>query len=193
MRFELPPAPPLLPATAASMPSYISAAKGLLPLIVCCAGLWTHAQAVPIRVALRARVRAEKPIMAALSGREAAAVQVGARPQRAALLPPCLAGSSAADAELLMHKRRRIDTVWRCTITHLPLQTVELLVTERRRRREGGSEPQWVRHASVLNKEIQSTEWSLVDGSGAELPIEMPLHGGRRLLSAVMRPSCVRL
>lgn len=67
-----------------------------------------------------------------------------------------------------------------------PLQTVELLITERRRRQEG-------RHASVLNKEMQSTEWSLVDGSGAELPIEMRLHGGRRLLSAVMRPSCDRL
>lgn len=72
-----------------------------------------------------------------------------------------------------------------------PPQTVEELVTEKRQVPQQGGEPKWVRSTSVLMNETKTTEWSLADGSGAEMPIE--LNGGDWLLSRVMQHGGDRL
>ncbi|PRW57591.1 mitochondrial ubiquitin ligase activator of NFKB 1 [Chlorella sorokiniana] len=110
------------------------------------ASLSAHARQLPRRVVLQGRVHTASPIVAALSGREAAVVQA-----------------------------------------------VELLVTEKRQRTEDGGELRWVRRTSLLMEETRSTAWSLVDGSGAELPIELPQRGRKGLLEGVLENGGDRL
>lgn len=60
------------------------------------------------------------------------------------------------------------------------LQCTEELITEKREQpKEGGGEPRWVRHSSSLMDVTKAADWSLADGSGAELPIELPASKAR--------------
>lgn len=136
-------------------------------------------------MALCGRVRAQHPIIAALSGRQVAVVRVRA----------CRPGATLRGAACHAQTVRQLlapAECWSLSILPTGWQEVEELVTEKRRRQQGG-EPQWVRSTSVLMNETKTTEWSLADGSGAEMPIELPLNGGRSLLSRVMQHGGDRL
>lgn len=72
-----------------------------------------------------------------------------------------------------------------------PPQSMEEMITEKRHR-EPGAEPLWIRSSSLLMNHLRSADWSLADGSGAEIPID-PQHGCRRGLLGVMQDAGDRL
>lgn len=76
---------------------------------------------------------------------------------------------------------------------YAPLQSMEQLITEKRQPPEGCGEDRWVRYRSRLMDRTKMTDWSLVDVSGAELPVELLLPGARYVLSGVLQDGGSRL